>query len=97
MNLPMKKFHHRITISASFQVRRDVFLQFICWHKGIQQISASLDIRTWQASNDDAQAVDRHELYERLADLEGNQQRLMETLGICLWCISSESPLKPLH
>jgi len=45
------------------------------------QISALLYIHAWQARNDNARAVDQHELDHRLTVLETNHQQLMATLN----------------
>ncbi|KIM77885.1 hypothetical protein PILCRDRAFT_824860 [Piloderma croceum F 1598] len=44
------------------------------------QISALLNINTWQVRNDDARADDQQLLNERLLQLERNQERLIEAL-----------------
>jgi hypothetical protein len=43
-----------------------------------------MDIRAWQAGNDDARAADQQNLNERLTHLEINQQQLLEALSMCL-------------
>jgi len=61
--------------------RIDEYHRCIAMSATFPRISALLDVHAWEARNDDARAVDRHELNERLTDLETNQQRLMDALS----------------
>lgn len=79
----IQEYHVSITTSvAAFQVRSTrliVALFFLMEH----QISALVDIQDWQRTNDKARATDQQVLYDRLDDLEANQNRLVEILSKC--------------
>jgi hypothetical protein len=80
----IEQYHRCIsTAVTSFQASHHVCECMTCLNQLSQQISALVSIQSWQAMNDDAQAVDQRALTESLARLEANQQQLVHTLSMC--------------
>lgn len=83
-------FHRRLTLSVNaFQVRcgRDVchyfraFLTSTSLHM-FSQVAALVDTQHLLSLNEQARQKDQQQLHQMLRDLESNQRRLMDALGI---------------